>query len=103
MAAVVLSGQFAHAVDVAMANQLWCCLALAAVPILSMLWNWLGPNGVRLTLASPSYSLSYFFPTQLRQVPTVGTSVPILAYLNGIRYMKHAREMLLYGYAKVCA
>ena len=44
-----------------------------------------------------------FLSTQLRQVPTVGSSVPILAYLNGIRYMKHAREMLLYGYAKVCA
>jgi len=54
---------------------------LAGIPMLWMLWNWLGPNG-------------------LRQVPTVGPSIPILAYLSGLRYTKYARETLLAGYAK---
>ncbi|TCD63302.1 hypothetical protein EIP91_005683 [Steccherinum ochraceum] len=46
-----------------------------------MLWNWLGPNG-------------------LRGVPTVGPTFPVLAYLSGLRYTKYARETLLAGYAK---
>ena len=38
---------------------------------------------------------------QLRQVPTMGTSIPILAYLSGLRYNRNAKETLLSGYAKV--
>ncbi|KAH8093069.1 cytochrome P450 [Cristinia sonorae] len=54
---------------------------LASVPVVYMLWNWLGPNG-------------------LHQVPTIGTSIPILAYLNGLRFIKHAKTMMQEGYDK---
>ncbi|KAH8103294.1 cytochrome P450 [Cristinia sonorae] len=54
---------------------------LVAFPLVYMIWNWMGPNGVR-------------------RVPTMGTSIPILAYLNGLRYTRNAKETLLAGYAK---
>ncbi|TCD63305.1 hypothetical protein EIP91_005686 [Steccherinum ochraceum] len=54
---------------------------LAVAAVVYMLWNWLGPNG-------------------MRHIPTVGSSAPILAYLSGLRYTKKARQMLLEGYAK---
>ncbi|KAH8104522.1 cytochrome P450 [Cristinia sonorae] len=44
-----------------------------------MAWNWLGPNG-------------------LRHIPTVGTSIPVLAYINGLRYMTSASQILRMGY-----
>ncbi|TCD69273.1 hypothetical protein EIP91_008208 [Steccherinum ochraceum] len=56
----------------------WMAIALG---VSYMIFNWLGPNG-------------------LRQVPTVGPSAPIFAYISGLRYTKNARKMLLEGYAK---
>ncbi|THH28886.1 hypothetical protein EUX98_g5315 [Antrodiella citrinella] len=70
-------------VDVSSVTQiaaLWPWL-LAAVPLVYMLWNWLGPNG-------------------LHEVPTVGTTIPLLAYWSGLRYINNARETLLTGYAQ---
>ncbi|THH20029.1 hypothetical protein EUX98_g8657 [Antrodiella citrinella] len=53
----------------------------ASISVLAMLWNWIGPGS-------------------LRHIPTVGTTIPILAYLNGLRFIKHAKEMLQEGYDK---
>lgn len=39
---------------------------------------------------------------QLRHIPTVGYTIPILSFLDGVRFIKNAKRLLQEGYDKVC-
>jgi len=55
--------------------------SLSVIPVVRMIWNWIGPNS-------------------LRRIPAIGTSIPGLSYINGLRYLWCSEERLLSGYAK---